>query len=327
MRASRHLIARIAQGILAAALISAVLWVAGPANVLRLIRRTRPAALGGAAAVYLAVVMLRAVRLEMLLPSGRLGFGRSLQVSAVAQAAALFVPARLGELVLPALLRRTAGLELSGGIGVLLVARSLDLAALGTWAAGAVAWRWGARRPLLLIAGLALVVPLLLLPVTTALADRAATRWLAPRGVVGRRWTRRLRRLRRSLVELAARPGRLAASVVVSLALWGGIWITVGLLLGGLGYRWPFGAVLVGAAAASVATLLPVNLVANLGTLEAGWTAGFAAVGIPVKTAAASGVAVHLWSLTVSAVIGLAGVLSLWVAGPPRWRAPDLRRQ
>ena len=66
-----------------------------------------------------------------------------------------------------------------------------------------------------------------------------------------------------------------------------------------------------GATAATVATLIPVNILGNIGTLEAGWTAGFAALGIPLETAAATGVAVHLWSLLVAAAVGAAAYLLL----------------
>ncbi|NOZ78033.1 MAG: flippase-like domain-containing protein [Acidobacteria bacterium] len=309
---------RAIQAAVAATLLLAVFLIARPGNVARLVRRTDLAGLALAAGAYLGVVGVRSLRLLLILPRGRLGLGTSIQISAVAQTATSFLPARLGELALPALLKRVAGLELASGVGALLIARSLDLAALGVWASVAVGARWGAERPLLLAACLILVAPALLLPVSAALADRLATRLLARRGVAGRRWTRRIRRLRKALTSLAATPGRLVAAMGASLALWAGIWLIVAILLGAIGYSWPFGDVLVGAVAASLATLVPANLIANVGTLEAGWTAGFAAVGIPVTTAAASGIAIHLLSLAVTAVVGAFAGLSLLVTGSRR---------
>jgi hypothetical protein len=74
-----------------------------------------------------------------------------------------------------------------------------------------------------------------------------------------------------------------------------------------MGWDWPVLRVVAGSAAASVANLVPVNLVANLGTLEAGWTAAFTALGVPVEDAAASGVAAHLWALLFAGGYGAAG--------------------
>jgi uncharacterized membrane protein YbhN (UPF0104 family) len=84
-----------------------------------------------------------------------------------------------------------------------------------------------------------------------------------------------------------------------------------------MGYRWPPTHVVAGASAAAVANLLPFNLVGNLGTLEAGWTAAFTALGIPIQTAAASGLAAHLWGLVFAAFFGLIGWIVL-TAGEDR---------
>ena len=70
-----------------------------------------------------------------------------------------------------------------------------------------------------------------------------------------------------------------------------------------------------GASAAAVTNLLPFNLFGNLGTLEAGWTAAFAALGIPVQTAAASGLAAHLWGLIFAAFFGVVGWAALSFTG------------
>ncbi len=311
---------RAVQAAVAAGLLVAVVWVARPAQVARLVEHTDPSMVGIAVMTSLTVVFLRALRLRLILPGGRLGLGASIQISAVAQAATSLIPARLGELVLPALLKRVADLELSSGLGALLIARTLDLACLGIWAGGAVAVRWGGHRPLLLLACLVLVAPAFLVPATVAATDRVATRCLAPRSRAGRRWTRRIRRLRRALRVFAAAPGRLAAAMGVSLVLWCAIWVTMAVLVRAIGCHWTFGDVVVGAAAASLATLIPANLIANVGTLEAGWTVGFAAVGIPVPIAAASGIAVHLLSLSITATVGACAAATLWMPRARRRR-------
>jgi uncharacterized membrane protein YbhN (UPF0104 family) len=71
-----------------------------------------------------------------------------------------------------------------------------------------------------------------------------------------------------------------------------------------MGHRWPPAKVVAGATAAAVANLLPFNLIGNLGTLEAGWTAAFNTLGVPLQVAAATGFAAHLWSLIFAAFFG-----------------------
>ena len=51
----------------------------------------------------------------------------------------------------------------------------------------------------------------------------------------------------------------------------------------------------------------------DLGTLEAGWTAAFTALGVPLQEAAASGLAAHLWGLLFAAFFGVLGWAALTV--------------
>ncbi len=264
-----------------------------------------------AAAMSVAFLSARGLRLLLLVERGLLTWPRATLVAAAAQAAALFVPARTGELALPLLLARTTGRSFTAGVGTLLAARSLDLATLGIWSGAAVLAVRGFREPLVIMISLALFVPSLLLPFTVAAADRFALRCFAPRGMRGRRWARRVRRVRRELDGLLRRPFRLTAAALTSVVMWGLQWAVAWILLVAMGYRWPPSTVVAGSAAAAVANVLPFNLVANLGTLEAGWTAAFTALGVPLQVAAATGVAAHLWGLVFAAIFGLAGWIVL----------------
>ncbi len=295
---------RVAGGVVALALVLVVLSLAGPREVWDLLRRSQPVwVLAGAAAAGGALV-LRGLRLVLLLPENRLRPIAATLVAAVAQAAALFIPARAGELALPWLLRRVAGWEVAPGVGTLLAARTLDLAALGLWAGIAVVAILGPLHPLAAVAAACLVAPPLLLPLTLGLADRVALRCLAPKGQRGRRWTRRIRRVRRSVDDLRRQPARLAGAAAASIAMWALLWALAWFLLAAMGYRWPAWHVVAGSAVASLANLVPVNLIGNLGTLEAGWTSAFVALGVPPEVAAATGLASHLWALLFAAVYG-----------------------
>jgi uncharacterized protein (TIRG00374 family) len=310
---------------LAFILLALILNVARPAAVWQLIRNTDPVGLVPAAAMATLALLFRGLRLRLLLPAGSLRLVTATLVAAAAQAAALFVPARAGEFALPLLLRRVTGCDLATGLGTLLAARTLDLAALGTWAGVAILAIWGLGQPLALMAALLLLVPPLLLPATLASADWLAVRTLAPRGPTGRRWTRRVRRIRRAVSGLRSRPIALAGAVSASLAMWAALWSLAWYLLVAMGYRWPPMEVVAGSAVASFANLLPFNLVGNLGTLEAGWTAAFTALGVPVEVAAATGFASHLWALVYAAIFGTVawGALAL---GHPRETSDESMR-
>jgi uncharacterized protein (TIRG00374 family) len=296
--------ARYLGAVLAAALVAAVIAVAGPDRVWQVLSQTDPGWLLAAGLGAGLATVLRGLRLALLLPAGRLGPGRSALVAAAAQAAALFLPLRLGELALPWLLRRAAAWDAAAGVGTLLVARTLDLVALGAWAGAGVVLLWGVQSRLAVAAAIAMLAPPLMLPLLVRAADRLALCLLAPWGVRGRRWARRIRRLSRAMWKVKQHPGRLAAAALASLAMWGLVWAYTWLLLTAMGFRWPVDKVVAGSAAASLANLIPVNLVANLGTLEAGWTAAFHALGFSIEEAAASGLAAHLWALVFAAVYG-----------------------
>lgn len=302
---------RLLGAVVAAALLTAVLALAGPATVGHLLRTADLGALPAAAVAAALALAARGARLSLLLPPGRLRAAPAILTAAASQAAALFVPWRAGELVLPLLLRRLAGLDLASGVGTLLAVRALDVAALGVWAGAAIVSVWGLGHPVALAAALALVLPAAALPATLATADRLAVRFLAPRSAAGRRWARRVRRTRRAVTALGRRPRRLMGAVLWSLTMWAFLWALAFFLLVALGYRWSPMTVVAGSAAASLANLLPVNVIGNLGTLEAGWTAGFSALGVPSATAAATGLASHLLSLLFAAVYGAAAWLAL----------------
>jgi len=293
--------------VIAAGLLSVILILARPAEVWRLLRATDGRLLLVAATVSAAFLTARGLRLRLLVGGDGLGWPRATLVAAAAQAAALFAPARTGELALPWLLARTTDRGFTSGVSTLLAARTLDLATLGLWCGAAVLAVRGFTEPLALLVSVLLLAPTALLPLTLAAADRLALRLLAPRGLAGRRWARRVRRVRRELAELLRHPLRLLAAVAVSLVMWGLQWSVAWILLVAMGHRWQPTTVVAGAAAAAVANVLPFNLVGNLGTLEAGWTAAFTALGVPLRVAAATGLAAHLWGLIFAAFFGAIG--------------------
>lgn len=307
---------RLLAAAVALALVVSVLYLARPSTVWTLLVTIDPTWLAAAAVASAAAVALRGVRLVVLLQRGELGFGTGTMVAAAAQAAALFAPIRLGELALPWLLRRATGRDLSSAVGTLVAVRALDVAALALWAGSATLVTWGTGEPIALAVSAVLLAVPAAVPLVLGWGDRLAVRFLASSGRTGRRWADRIHRLVVSVSELHARPGRLVTAAVASLAMWGCLWLTADLLLVGMGYRWPLSHVVVGSAMASLSGLVPITVVGNVGPLEAGWTAAFTVLGVPVDVAAATGLATHLWSLALVALYGAVGWLALTRSRP-----------
>jgi hypothetical protein len=224
---------------IAAVLFAVVVVAAKPAEVWRLFQTMDGGLLAMAAATSVAFLSTRGLRLLLLVERGLLTWPRATLVAAAAQAAALFVPARTGELALPLLLARTTGRSFTAGVGTLFATRALDLATLGVWSGAAVLAVRGFREPLAIVVSLALFLPSLLLPFSVAVADRLALRCFAPRGMRGRRWARQVRRVRRELDGLLRRPLRLIAAVLTSIVMWGLQWAVAWILLVAMGHRWP----------------------------------------------------------------------------------------
>lgn len=308
---------RVLGAVVAVVLVGVTLWLAGPATVGGLVIGVTPIEICWALAAAAGSLIFRGLRLSLLLPPGVLGPFRAVPIAAFAQAAAMFVPARLGELALPWLLRRNIGRDGASGVATLLVARTLDTAALGAWAGVAILFRWGLGAPMALAAAGALLLPVLLLPIVVGALDRWVGEYEQDWKMPGRTWADRLHGIRAGLDDARTRPFRLGAAAAACIGSWAFQWTLAWYLLAAMGFRWPVWDVVTGSAVASISNLLPINLVANFGTLEAGWTAAFAAMGVNLDIAAATGLACHIWALVFAAAFGGLGWLALGPMKPP----------
>ncbi len=306
-----EILRRTAGALIAVALVVATLVIADPRAVGSLLVSVDRRLMLFALAAATASLISRAVRLSLLLPPGDLGIIRAVPLTAAAQGAAVFIPARLGELVLPVLLRREIGRDGASGVATLLAARILDIAALGAWTGTAVLFLWGVSRPLVLAAALVLLTPLILLPAIVTMVDRRIGARETTRHGGRRLWAERLHRMRLGLDEARRHPVRLVGAAGASMVSWAFQWMLAGSLLAAMGHRWPVWEIVTGSAVASMSNLLPFNLIGNLGTLEAGWTTAFAAMGVDLDIAAATGLATHLWALVFVAVFGALGWMTM----------------
>lgn len=141
-----------------------------------------------------------------------------------------------------------------------------------------------------------------------------------------------VRRAQRFLVKLAQagaimHSGRLVlVNLAFSLAIWASLLLCFSWLLTAFGLSQPWPVVALGSSGALLLPMLPLNAVGTLGTLEAGWTAGFVALGMRSSDAAASSLLVHGVVVLVSILAAFAGFVQVGPAsikGFGAWRQHD----
>ncbi len=312
---------------IAAALVALLLSWSGTSveEVVTTLRSLDPAVYLTALAIQTVIYPLRAWRFALLLPAGhRPGVSRLLPVTAAHILAANVLPAKVGEASLVLYLRRTAGVPGAHGLALLLVSRVLDFATVaGSLAFACLALGIGGAFPeltWLTPLGAALIVPTLVFA------------WLAARGerlVALASFLLRFARLDRSrlgtwLVAFAervraalgeVRGAQLWRGALVTLPIWFCVFAFYAVLARGFGIEeLSFPAAVFGASLAILANLLPVNGFAGFGVQDAGWVAGFAALGVSVELATSSGLAAHLVYLANLALFGLAGHVGMGFA-------------
>ncbi len=317
------------------ALLLALLFHQLPSGELRrLLGAASPAWLLAATGLYGAVNGLRAFRFAVLLPmltvpargylplafatsllnnvlpmrGGEVGFVVLMKAryhSSMADSTAALGLARLFDyLAVAALFVPLAGLSLAQ------LPRRTDWPVPGTPTAAVL---WTVMGLLLLLGLVALSLP-----------------WLGNRGVAALRWLLARLNMRDSPLSLrllsfgertvtalvALRTGGTYLRLLgLSLILWLVLFAWLHAFVRALGYDVGYRLFIVGATFAVLSKAIPLPTLGGMGIAETGWTVGFTLAGWPPTAAIASGLAVTLLTLAVSAVFGLP---SLWWLGLPR---------
>lgn len=282
--------------------------------------RVHVLALGIQAVIY----PLRALRLRALLPDDAPSVSRLTGLSAAHILAANVLPAKLGEAALVIYLRR-AGVAAANGLAALLLSRLFDFAAVtGGLALACFAMASAGTHPeleWLVPTGAFLLVPAAVCAWTSlngerlvALAGRILGALGLARTALG---TRILEFSSRAGAALGAVPrGRLAFAAACTLPIWLLVFAFYGVLARGFGMEdLSFPIAVFGSGLAIVATLLPLHGFAGFGVQDAGWVAGFVALGVEPELATSSGLAAHVVYLVNIAVLGALGhvAMATWV--------------
>lgn len=298
---------RIAIGLIGSGLIVAALFTQiDPDRVMRVLGRARVDLLAVAFVVYLALVALRAWRLRVLMPEARALplFG----VSAIHLLFLRIMPMRTGELGFAWLMQRTLVASFEKSLVGLIVLRVLDLTTVIVIYAISLALVHRAAISLVVaIAGVALA---LLVRPALRLMQRIID-WLAR--IVRLDRFERIERRRRSLAEAVAWSSAIARSKILyvtalTLVQWlvSFTFVLVCALAMRLEVTWP--QAVQGGVGTIVTTMLPLPGIGTVGTLEAGWAAGFALAGVDREDAIATAFGYAAVSFAFTLVTALASI-------------------
>ena len=306
---------------IALAITAACVYWLFPADVLQAfgdaLLRSDPWLAAGAFVMVIVAQAARGWRLAVLVtPSARPRLD-IYAISALHNFLASLLPARLGELSLVVMLRTRLAIPAASGAGVVIGMRLFDLAVilaafgLSGWLVLPAEGPFGWARPWLAVGGLAAVAMFFALPVLGRLAaDR-----LPPADRAGGRLTRLAAQVLAGYRGLSWRRGSLLQ--LASLAIW------IGMLTG---YHLAFLAVrpaadwlvtVLAGTAGSIAFVMPVNGVAQVGPFQAAWTYAATAAGAPYAESLAASVLFHALALVAGAAQSAFAFVVLGRPAPP----------
>jgi hypothetical protein len=306
---------RIAAALLiTAGLSAAILWWVPIGEVAAALAAMSPAWLGPMALVYAVSYPCRAARFRNL--GAAVPIGPMTGVVAVHQFMNRVMPFRTGELAFPVLARRLTGASMLHGVSLVLLTRLLDLGMLALLFLGALLCSeparerigpWGFWGVLLLAAATFAGFPAF--PWVGGRVARALARRLRARRPA---WADRVESEGRMLDDLrgTALRGFLAATgwtALIWLATFALFWMS----LRSVGLSLHPADVVLGSSVAVIAAVLPIGGLGSFGTLEAGWAAGFALLGVAAGPALASGLVMSGTSFLFAAVAAALSVRGL----------------
>lgn len=277
----------------------------------------------GAFLLFLISQILRAFRWMLLSVGRKYRFTLSMAITVIHVGLGHLLPFRLADVAFVGLFRRFGEVPVGHGTAKMFLAKLLDLMAMGVVIGSAVAAGAGEMAlmaPFLLLAGFLGII--FMFPLLRSV--RKPVQWILDRIL-------HLDRLHwfDDLLEASSvrnRKGKLASAFLISILVWVSKLTMFCFLLEALGVTGiPGWKVFLACGVTNIVIALPINGLLSIGTVEAGWTAGFAMVGIEGLVIASMnivelGFSVHiLWTL-MAVLIMIMAIPLLWLDSKLRTR-------
>jgi len=265
--------------------------------------------------LFLLSQILRAFRWMLLSFERKYRFSLSMAVTAIHVGLGHLLPFRLTDVAFVGLFRHFGEVPVGHGAANVFFAKLLDLMALGLVVGVAVAGGVGEMAllaPVLILAGSLGII--FMFPLLRAL--RKPVQWFFSRILhIGKpHWFDDL--LEASSVK--GRKRKLTSAFLISILVWVSKLMMFCFLLESLGVTGiPLWKVFLASGVTNIMIALPVNGLLSIGTVEAGWAAGFAMVGIEGLVAAnvnivELGFSIHIMWMLMAVVLMILAIPLLW---------------
>lgn len=285
-------------------------------RILASVSSADPEYLGVALLLFMASQVARAWRWKLLSWEHPISMARALPINAIHVGLGHLLPLRLADPALVGLFRFYGSLSLGRGTATVVLSKLLDMAAMGTLVSCAVAGGLSGSAALAAaLVGIVSLTAVFFLPRLLAVLQKPLLR------LFGGRFSKGYENLAQAVTVGSGRRGRFAASYLLSLAAWSVKLFMFVFLLRAMGvYFQPMWKVLVAGAITDATLAMPIHGLLGLGTLEAGWVAGFAVVGVTGELAPGLGIveagfSMHLLWMFFAILLMILGGLYLLLSG------------
>lgn len=268
-------------------------------------------------ALFSVTQLIRAWRWQILSWDHRIEIGQSLPLTAVHVGLGHLLPMRLSDVALVGLFRKYAALPLGNGAATVMLAKIMDVVAMGFVVA--CSFIAGLTGPVVYVAAAASVLGLLslfFLPLILSVFAKPI------RAVFGSgRFSEIWDELAEATTITPKRRPRVIRAIILSIAGWTVKLFMFYALLRSVGVSGlPMWQIFTASAITDLTMALPVHGLMSMGTVEAGWVAGFALAGVSGTlpgglSVIEAGFSVHLLWLSMAVLLMLAGTAALLLSG------------
>lgn len=265
--------------------------------------------------LYTLSTLLRAYRWKKMLLSKSVALPTLFYVTSIHNLLNHLLPARTGEISYVMLLRKTQSIPASEGVATLILARVIDLLAMGVFFLGSIIFYWGTIRvPALKLFLITFFALPLLMVIFIGLFSRKGVQIICNgfskfglmKWKIFSKIADFLTRLAQDLYQIKMSK-QLFSYAFFTLLAWGAKFFAFYCVAQNLIFSEPitFGETVLGTTFSELASTLPIYGVAGLGTIEGGWTLGFLLLGFPKNEVILSAFCFHFFLLTFSSVLGV----------------------
>lgn len=286
-------------------------------NIVTALGRANPMWLWISLLLFAATQLIRAWRWQVLSWDHNIKLGQSLSLTAVHVGLGHLLPVRLSDVVLIGLFRKYAALPVGNGTATVILAKIMDVVAMGFVVA--CSFVAGLSGPVVYIAASASATGLLalfFLPLILSLFTKPVKAVFGT-GKITSTWLE----LKEATEITSCRKPRIAVAMGLSITGWAVKLFMFYALLRSVGvHGLPMWQVFTASAITDLTMALPVHGLLSLGTVEAGWVAGFKLTGVSGilpggLSVIEAGFSVHLLWLSMAVLLMLGGTAALLLSG------------